>query len=308
MLVNEAHRRGAPARSMTGYASVRRQTPAGDLTVPLRGVNHRGLDLHFHQIGGFAAFENQMRALLKGQIRRGHIEVRVFLTAPTRNGAAAYNSSALERYLSAFRAAAEQFELHGEPDLNALFTLPGIFEPASMQETIDAVSEEELLGALSECITELNAYREREGNELRITLQREAGLIETTTARIRELREKLVPELHARLRERIAELLNGSGVPEARIAEEAALLADRSDIEEELTRLAVHTAELNRILGEGGEIGKRLDFLLQEMNREANTTLSKSSGAGEPALQITNLGLAIKANIEKIREQSLNLE
>lgn len=308
VFVNDATRRGAPARSMTGFAGVRRQTPAGELTITLRSVNHRGLDLHFHQIGLFAAFENQMRALLKEQIRRGHIEVRVFLTAPTRNGAAAYNSSALERYLSAFRAAAEQFQLRGEPDLNALFALPGIFEPASLQETIDAVPEADLLGALSECVAELNAYREREGNELRVMLQREAGLIENATAKIRELRARLVSELHARLRERIAELLNGSGVPEARIAEEAAVLADRSDIEEELTRLTVHTAELKRILDEGGEIGKRLDFLLQEMNREANTTLSKSSGAGEPALQITNLGLAIKANIEKIREQSLNLE
>ena len=134
----------------------------------------------------------------------------------------------------------------------------------------------------------------------------ESGGLEIEQFFMREYSEERA--LLLALRERIAELLNGSGVPEARIAEEAALLADRSDIEEELTRLTVHTAELKRILDEGGEIGKRLDFLLQEMNREANTTLSKSSGAGEPALQITNLGLAIKANIEKIREQSLNLE
>ena len=297
----------AAVRSMTGFASVRRPTGAGELTISLRSVNHRGLDLHFHQIGEFAAFENVMRSLLKEQIRRGHVEVRVLL-APMQSETAAYNRTALDRYLSAFRQVSRDFQLSGEPDLNLLFTLPGVFEPANGADRLSEAIQPELLEALSVCIGELNTHREREGNALRLELEREAGLIETATAAIRAIRLNALPHLHARLRDRITELLNGSGISETRIAEEAALLADRSDIEEELTRLAVHTVELRRMLAEGGEIGKRLDFLLQEMNREANTALSKSSGAGEPGLQITNLALGLKANIERIREQALNLE
>ena len=132
--------------------------------------------------------------------------------------------------------------------------------------------------------------------------------IEQARQEIAELREQATPYLLGRLRDKLNELLKGAGISEARLAEEVAILADRSDVEEELTRLEIHARELRRIVEAGGAVGKPLDFLLQEMNRETNTTLSKSSGAGEPALKITNLALAVKANIERIREQALNLE
>ena len=157
-------------------------------------------------------------------------------------------------------------------------------------------------------VDSLNAVREREGNELRKALLSELSQIEQARTEIACLRDQAAPYLLERLREKLNELLNGAGITEARLAEEAAILADRSDVEEELTRLAIHTQELRRIVEVGGAVGKPLDFLLQELNRETNTTLSKSSGAGEPALKITNLGLGMKANIERIREQALNLE
>jgi uncharacterized protein (TIGR00255 family) len=132
--------------------------------------------------------------------------------------------------------------------------------------------------------------------------------IERACREMEALRVEALSFFHARLREKLNELLSGPSIPESRLAEEAAVLAERSDIEEELTRLAVHTKELRRILEQGGPLGKPVDFLLQEMNRETNTTLSKSSGAGELALKIGSLALAVKANIERIREQALNLE
>ena len=162
--------------------------------------------------------------------------------------------------------------------------------------------------ALAECIAGLNGVREREGNELRKALLTELSQIEQACAEISALRDQVTPYLLERLREKLNELLKSAGISEERLAEEAAILADRSDVAEELTRLAIHTQELRRIVETGGGVGKPLDFLLQEMNRETNTTLSKSSGAGEPALKVTNLGLGIKANIERIREQALNLE
>jgi uncharacterized protein (TIGR00255 family) len=188
-------------------------------------------------------------------------------------------------------------------------SMPGVTGTGSLEaKPLDAAFQPLLLDALSECITNLNAVREREGNELRKALLSELSQIEQARTEIAALREQITPYMLERLREKLNEFLKGSGISEARLAEEAAVLADRSDVEEELTRLAIHTQEFRRIVEVGGAVGKPLDFLLQELNRETNTTLSKCSGAGEPALKITNLGLGMKANIERIREQGLNLE
>jgi uncharacterized protein (TIGR00255 family) len=300
----------AAVRSMTGFAQVRRETEAGDLSLSLRSVNHRGLDLHFHLGTEFLQFESAMRALLKESVGRGHVEVRVSLTRTGAAGGLGYNSEALKAYVAAFRAAAAELQLDSKPDLNVLLTMPGLAGNGNGPEAkpLDATFQPVLLEALTECLASLNEVREREGAELRKALLSELRAVEQAKEELSALREQATPYLLERLREKLNELLNGAGISEARLAEEAAILADRSDVEEELTRLAIHTQELRRIVEAGGAIGKPLDFLLQEMNRETNTTLSKSSGAGEPALKITNLALAIKANIERIREQALNLE
>lgn len=297
-----------PVRSMTGYAEIRKQTSAGQLTISLRSVNHRGLDLHFHLGSDFAPFENAMRAGLKQRVARGHVEIRMSLAHDGEAGADPYNYETLARYIAAFRRAALDFQLAKDPDLNVLLSLPGVLEPSRDTVKLDQTFEPELLSALDDCITILNTQREREGAALCAVLEPEVAAIETRTRQISGLRDQAVPYFLQRLRERLTELLAGSTMPENRLAEEAALLADRSDVQEELTRLTVHTEELRRILAHGGEVGKRLDFLLQEMNRETNTILSKSSGSGDPGLEITNAALGIKANVERIREQALNLE
>jgi uncharacterized protein (TIGR00255 family) len=300
----------AAVRSMTGFAQVRRQTELGDLSVSLRSVNHRGLDLHFHLGAEFLQFESAMRAMLKEGIGRGHVEIRLSLTRTAGAAGLGYNREALQAYVTAFRAAAAELELDSKPDLNVLLALPGVVGNGNGSEgkPLDAQFQPVLLAALAECLDNLNAVREREGAELRKALIAELGAVEDARKEIAGLREQATPYLLERVREKLNELLNGAGVSEARLAEEAAILADRSDVEEELTRLGIHAQEMRRIVEAGGAIGKPLDFLLQEMNRETNTTLAKSTGAGDPALKITNLGLAVKANIERIREQALNLE
>lgn len=297
-------------RSMTGFAQARRQTAIGELSVSLRSVNHRGLDLHFHLGAEFLQFESAMRASLKESIGRGHVEIRVLLARTADAGSSGYNREVLKTYVAAFRAAAVELRIDSQPDLNVLLGMPGVIGDGSAADAnaLDETFQPEMLGALAECLDGLNAVREREGAELRKALLAELASIERAKDEIALLREQATPYLLERLREKLNELLNGAGVTEARLAEEAAILADRSDVEEELTRLGIHTQELRRIVEAGGAIGKPLDFLLQEMNRETNTTLSKSSGAGEPAMRITNLALAVKANIERIREQALNLE
>ena len=300
----------APIRSMTGYALVRRQTSAGELAVSLRTVNHRGLDIHFHSAGELAEFENALRTVLKDNVARGHVELRVSLSREAGNHSAPpYNRGLLAHYLEVFRAANQEFHLSSEPDLNTVFTFPGVLDAAAGAAKVpDSALGEEAVAALTACVGELNAFREREGAQLVRAMDSEIEAMEHAVVQISGVRARVLQAFHERLRERLAELLANSSLTDSRLAEEAALLADRSDVQEELTRLEVHTAELRRIVAAGGEIGKRLDFLLQEMNRETNTILSKSSGAGDIGIVITNLGLGIKANIERIREQALNLE
>ena len=297
-----------PVRSMTGYAAVRRQISAGELSISLRSVNHRGLDLHFHHGSELAQFENAMRTALKQNIDRGHIEIRVSLTRDTGMNQLGYNRDLLAGYVNLFRRACQDFQLDSKPDLNAFMAIPGVFDTGDQSKSLPDALEPEILTGVAACIADLNSYRAREGSELCAEIEREVAAVEEHTDKLSSLRAEANPHFLERLRDRMEELLSDSGISETRLAQEAALLADRSDIQEEVTRLAVHTQELRRILGEGGAVGKRLDFLLQEMNRETNTILSKTSGVGEIGLAITNLGLAIKANIERIREQALNLE
>jgi uncharacterized protein (TIGR00255 family) len=297
-----------PVRSMTGFARVRQPTSLGELTVSLRSVNHRALDFHFHQSSEFQVFENAARALLKQRIGRGHVEVRFALTRAETAIAPEYNREVIARYVAAFRQAAAEFGVSGEPDLDAAFCLPGAFVLESADTEIDQAYESEVLAALSRCAEELNAFRAREGAELVEVLRKETRLIQEQAAEMRSIRENAVPQMQKRLLERLQNLLGDANLDARRLAEEAALLADRSDVEEELARLEIHAGQLLEMLRQGGEAGKKLDFLLQEMNRETNTILSKTSGIGETGLTMTDLALATKANIERIREQALNIE
>jgi uncharacterized protein (TIGR00255 family) len=295
------------ARSMTGYAAVRKTTSAGELTVSLRSVNGRGLDLHFHGNSEFAAYENIARNLIKQQVNRGHIDVRISLICES-DGTGGYDRDLLARYVRLFERAREEFGLEGTLNVNSLLSIPGLFEQARGARPPGPAFESEFTEALVECLAELNRFREREGSELLVVIHAEVEALENATSRIMELREEAVSQIKDRLRDRLIALLGDSSISESRLIEEAAFLADRSDIQEEVTRLLVHTGELRRLLSEGGELGKKLDFLLQEMNRETNTILSKTSGIGTVGLTITSCGLAVKANIERIREQALNLE
>ncbi len=204
----------APVRSMTGFAMVRKDTAAGMLTVSLKTVNHRGLDLHFHA-GELGRFENGMRALLKQNIARGHVEIRATLArnAGTEFG---YNRDLLTRYLGLFRAAREEFDLKSEPDLNFVLALPGMFENSPEQTALDNGFEAEILDALAECIRELNTYREREGTALVAGLESEITSIEERTrqiARIRSNARELFPGALARAPAGSAARLLDSGKP-----------------------------------------------------------------------------------------------
>ena len=249
-----------------------------------------------------------MRAELKGGLRRGHVEIRLSLHRDDDAKPNSFNRELLGHYLVAFRQACEEFGLDSKPDLNALMRMPGVLDAPAEPALLDARFETDIAGVTAECVGVLNAFREREGKQLREALLAEATGVAEKTEQMTAQRKDALSGFHQRLQTRLAELLGNVAVDPNRLIQEAALLADRSDVAEELTRLSLHTQELFRLLSEGGEIGKRLDFLLQEMNRETNTVLSKTSGSGDAELAVTNLALSTKASIEKIREQALNLE
>lgn len=294
-------------RSMTGYARVRRHTAHGELTLSVKSVNHRGLDLHFHMAAEFDAFENALRGVIKQQVSRGHVEIRASLARAKNGGEGALNRPLLEAWAAAFGKAAEELGLNSQPDLNHALRIPGMLTEPAFTEP-EPEFQGELVAALEEALKDFNIFREREGAEIGLILRERNNNIREAGAKIGLIRDRALPAFQVRLTERLGELLKSANLEPQRLAQEVALLADRSDIHEEIARLGIHARHLDELLDQGGELGKKLDFLLQEMNRETNTILSKTTGIGELGLGITELALAAKSDIEKIREQALNLE
>jgi uncharacterized protein (TIGR00255 family) len=292
---------------MTGFARARRTAPGVEVVVSVKSVNHRALDIHFHCSPELDPLENDMRALVRSRLARGHIEVRASVTRASGSPAFAINRALLDAYVNAFRAAAAEYGLPAEVDLNAALRLPGVFdEPA--EHDMEPELQRAVLEALADALDSLDAFREREASEIVAGMTRHNATIQSASRELSEIRERAIPLLQARLSERLRELLRGVAIDPQRLTQEVAMLVDRSDIAEEIARLEIHSGQVGDLLAGGGEVGKKLDFLLQEMNRESNTILSKTNGVGEIGLRITELALTAKAEIEKIREQSLNLE
>jgi uncharacterized protein (TIGR00255 family) len=292
---------------MTGFARVRKTAPEGEVVFSLKSVNHRALDLHFHMPAELDALESDVRAVLKNGLARGHVQVHVALARTSAPDTAPVNWALLDTYMRAFSQASEKYQLDGCPDLNSALRLPGMFGGTEDDDLSTDLSRT-VLDAAAEAVTALNIVREREGQATADEMRQRCANISVLVTRMEEIRESAVPVFHKRLKEKLGDLLKGFAMDPQRLAQEAALLADRSDIAEELVRLKTHAAQLTAILNSSGEVGKKLDFLLQEMNREANTVLSKTGGLGDTGLTITELALSAKSEIDKIREQSLNLE
>ena len=292
---------------MTGFARVRETIQGVEVTISVKTVNHRGLDIHFYTGVELDPFENAMRSAVKRGVARGHIDIRAQLTRSGAAGPLSVDFERLDGYVAAFRQASNRHGLSAPPDLNTAFRIPGIVSDTAALD-LGSGFEVPLIALLEQALAVMNAFREREGAEILTIMLERAAAIHATAERIEVLRKGAVPAYQSRLRERLADLLSGTSIDPQRLVQEAALLADRSDIGEEVERLKIHSRQLDDILGKGTEVGKKLDFLLQEMNRETNTILSKTSGLGEQGLSITELAVAAKSDIEKMREQALNLE
>ena len=291
-------------KSMTGYGKA---MVAGDdfsVSVDLKTVNNRFLDIHLRVGSELASLEPQIKKRITSRLSRGRVDVTVSME---RVAQIAYeiNRPLIAGYVSALKQLQQDFNIGGELDINAIARIPGAVQPA--RNGIDDRITTALEQALDQALDELEKMREQEGDALKKELRERVQKIETLVPIIESSAAGLADAYRLRLQKRIGELLNRGGqvieIDPVRLAQEVAYLADRSDVSEEMVRLRSHLAQFQEALDASGDAGKMLDFLLQELNREANTTLSKSTD-----LAIKEAGLAIKAEVEKLREQVQNVE
>jgi uncharacterized protein (TIGR00255 family) len=292
-------------RSMTGFAQVRGQIDDQlSFTLSLKSVNHRFLDLHLRMPSDTDALEMKIRRLLKDKLARGHVELTFSLERGSTNGFA-LNSQVVNGYVQAFRKAAHEHGISADPDLNSILKLPGALEGAIEAEPEQL--ESAVLPKLEEAIAKLDQMRADEGKAIERELRDRIARLTHATAEVDKVRNIVLKAYLEKLHSRLQELM-GAQANQDRILQEAAILAERSDIQEEVVRMQTHIKHFLQHIEGGKEVGKKLDFLLQEMGRESNTLLSKTSGVAGEALKITEYGLAMKAEIEKLREQVQNIE
>lgn len=288
---------------MTGFAQVKSQ--AGDGTsfaLSLKSVNHRFLDPQLRLPADMDDLEIKIRRVLKERMARGHVEITLNIERRSGEGFE-LNRDLVAGYVNAFRNASKEFVTPGEPDLNVILRIPGALVSSA---PADGNFEAAVLAGLDQAIAKLNVMRDQDGRGMEAELRRRLQTLEQAAQEVNKLRAGVSRAYMEKVRARMQELV--ASVNEDRVLQEAAILAERSDIQEELVRLETHIQHFRGLLDEGGEVGKKLDFLLQELNREANTLLSKTSGIAGEGLRITELGLLMKAEIEKCREQVQNLE
>jgi uncharacterized protein (TIGR00255 family) len=300
----------SPVYSMTGFARVSgRLSDVLSWNLSLKSVNHRFLDLHMRMPAGADSLEMRLRRLLKEKLLRGHLEITLTVERGLRPSAH-FDRDLLRGYLAAFRTAATESALEQQPDLNAIFRLPGVLtgETHFSDEEMQAL-EEDVAAQIGPLVEALNRMRSQEGASLALELGATMERLDIAVSQVAQMRQEVQKAYFERISQRISALLNGNaGIDRDRLLQEAAMLAERSDVEEEVTRLRTHIQHFHSLLQAGGEMGKKLDFLLQEMNREANTLLSKTGGVSGNGQRITDLGLGMKSEIEKAREQVQNLE
>ena len=298
-------------RSMTGYALVRGEYSGWSIRVSVKSVNHRFLDVKLRIPDSLEPYEHRLRQVVRERIHRGHVDVHVNVE-PGEAAPVHVNRGLLKAYLQAADELRQQTGAKEELDLVSLLRLPGVVGGLATALPESDEQQEEFGKALEkytrEALGKMDEMRRAEGRHVTEELRARVARIGTEAEKVRGLVETLRPAFARRLEVRLKELLGGANVDPGRLAQEAALLAERSDISEELDRLRSHLQQFAKLLDGAGELGKKLDFLLQEMHREANTMLSKTPGVESEALTITGLALEIKAEIEKLREQVQNIE
>lgn len=290
-------------KSMTGYGKGAASAPNGNFMVEIRSVNHRYGEISVRLPRSFYALENEVKRQAASVLKRGKIEISVQWEETTAaNIAPQLDMAAARGYYEAYCRLAKELNLPQDAAPSYIMSQKGV-----MKETAGSLDETELqpqlLAAVQAAVDALDGMRLREGEALANDLQARRKQISEWANQMAERTPQVVMEYRQKLKIRLEQLLDGAEMDQSRLAQEVALLADRCDITEELVRLSSHFSQFDEALGSSEPVGRKLDFLMQEMNREVNTIGSKSNDAG-----ITNLVIQIKAEMEKMREQVQNVE
>jgi uncharacterized protein (TIGR00255 family) len=288
--------------SMTGYGSGAAQKDDASVTVEIRTVNHRFLDLHVRLPREFAFLEAEVQQIVRGVLDRGRVDVN----ATIQNAGLAkfqINQSLVRSYIEAADRLRDEFRFPDSLDLKTLLGLPGILKNEDSAPTDNDIPADLIKKSVQDALEGVLRMRRQEGEALRADMLRNLASIKECAGHIHNLNVNSAAEYLQKLRDRLAQLLPQGGIDPQRLAQEAALIADKCDISEEVARLESHIAQYHALMDAKEKAGKKLDFLLQEMQREANTILSKSGN-----LEITGHAISVKTDIEKLREQVQNVE
>lgn len=290
-------------KSMTGYGKGSANYEGRTLTVELKSVNHRYLDLSIRLPRAFLAYEDLFRQQLSLGLNRGHVDVYVnYEDCSNRPKKLNIDQGLAKSLVETSRQLQEQFDIKNDFNVNSLLKSQDVL--TVMQEEDDpAIIKNLVTESVSAAATNLNKMREAEGEKLSVTLNGFVDNIEKLVDEISAYAPSVVEEYRNKLKARISEALADVALDESKLANEVCFFADKSNIDEELARLKSHIAQIRQIFKEKDQIGRKLDFLVQEFNREANTICSKSNN-----IALTNLALSLKNEIEKVREQIQNVE
>ena len=290
-------------RSMTGYGRDQQLLHGRSITVEIRSVNHRYFEFSCRAPRGCAFLEDRLKRSLQSAISRGKVEVSLTLqTIESRHTSVAVDHALAGQYLTALRALGEEYSLPDDLTLSSVARLPDVFTLCRDEEDEEELAAD-VLQVLQNALDRFLAMREAEGERLRADVLSRVVTMEEHLSFVEERSPQTVMEYRARLTAKLTELLNGAVPDEARILTEAAIVADRLAVDEETVRLRSHFAQLRRIMESTEPVGRKLDFLVQEMNRETNTIGSKCSDTA-----IAGHVVEMKSEIEKIREQIQNIE
>jgi len=296
-------------KSMTGLGQGRFDGDTFACTVEVRSTNHRFLDYHIKVPPEMSSLELKIKRPVQSRVRRGRVDLAVTIE---RNDAACFklNIPLLQAYIKALRQLEDEFAVSSKVDSIQLLRAPGIMNLESVRLPGDALQtvEDGIVQAVQNALEDLDRMRLQEGNALAEDILKRLDIMDRDVEWIRSQAWDLSIFYRARLSSRLNEILAEIEVDPSRLLQEAAFYAERSDVSEELTRLQSHSQQCRSLLASSGEVGKTFDFLLQEMNREINTILSKTAGLAGRGLEISNVAIQIKTEIEKIREQVQNIE
>jgi uncharacterized protein (TIGR00255 family) len=290
-------------KSMTGFGRCEIVTPDYKISVEMKAVNHRYLDLGIKMPKKFNILEAQIRNLLKTYIQRGKVDVYINYEDYTEDTLSLkYNSTLAAEYMSYFKKMQEQFGLEDDIKVSTLARMPEVLTMEQAPEDEDEmwkILEEAIKGAADKFVES----RVLEGEKLKVDLLGKLDYMEELVDYIVERSPGILQEYRTKLEDKVRELLGSTQMDEARIAAEVTIYADKICVDEEMVRLRSHIDATRKELISGGSVGRKLDFIAQEMNREANTTLSKSTD-----LSVSDKAIALKTEIEKVREQIQNIE